>query len=750
MGGVGYTSGKNRAQLKITVWRRFRCLSEFGATLGELFLRDNMMLKRTAAILLMSWSIVGFSQDIDNKKFFQNKEALPAEYTISSTQKRAYRLAKNLLENHHYRRLSTKEMAQEIQDDFLNALDPSHLYFLQSDVEEFANRLAQNEGRDAQDDLSLPIDIFRRYQQRSRALNDWTLARLNQPFDFGSSESVTYPDEKTRKMLPWLADEQAAKAQQEKRLLDQIIHLKLAGRSTEKAIETLSKRYKSTQKQLDKSKVSDVFDSYMNVMASRFDPHTGYLSPKMSENFDINMRLSLEGIGAVLGLKDDKITVREVITGGPAAKTGKLFIKDQIIGVAQGTDGEMVDVVGWRTDEAIELIRGKKGSLVRLLVEPANAAKGVHEVVIQRDTVALEEQAAHAYVEQIDGHKIGVIKLPSFYMDFNGARSGKSDFRSTSEDVKKLVQELQAQKVQGIVLDLRNNGGGSLYEAVKTVGLFIDKGPVVSIAQPNKKARAELDDEAGMVYDGPLAVMINHYSASASEIFAAAIQDYQRGIIIGRNSYGKGTVQTMTDLNRFVSKDVAPLGYVKHTIAMFHRVNGDSTQKKGVQADITLPEGLGIDKVGEMAEEYALPWKSIAAEKFIKDGRVKEPLLTYLRDQHKQRMDTLPALLRYSDYMNKVAERNEQQTWSLNFKEREAQFKQWKDFQDAYNESQQQALPKLASDEKVLEQVKKSNEFVEDEADKIDFVPDIDLFEALNVMQDYIQWLIHEQLQEAA
>jgi len=308
---------------------------------------------------------------------------------------------------------------------------------------------------------------------------------------------------------------------------------------------------------------------------------------------------------------------------GSTGSGGKLNVKDKIIAIAQGNDGDFVDVTGWRLDKVVDLIRGKKGTLVRLMIDPANSAKGVYEIKLERDEVKLEEQAAQSTIEEVteDGvtRRIGVIKLPSFYMDFEGAQQEKNDYRSTSRDVEKLLQEFKTAKVDGVVIDLRSNGGGSLYEAVKTVGLFINKGPVVLVSDAQGGVRNETDDDAGAAYDGPLAVLIDRYAASASEIFAAAIQDYGRGLIIGSNSFGKGTVQTMVNLNEFVTSNTPSLGSMKFTMAMFHRVNGSSTQFRGVTPDVSLPSIFPPEEVGEQAEDNGETVSEITPKTRLKD-----------------------------------------------------------------------------------------------------------------------------------
>ena len=569
----------------------------------------------------------------------------PEPLIISNEHKRAFRLGTNLLVNHHYRKQKLSAIASDVHLDYLQALDPSHIYFLQSDIDEFKHYgdalLQANKG-----DLSALLAIYQRYSERANALNRWSLERLSRPFDLGGDSTITYPETKAGKKQPWPADVAVAQAEQEKRIEDQLIRLRISGKSEEKALKLLRSRYTGALRRLNQISMNDVFDIYMNVVSNRFDPHSNYLSPRTNEDFNINMRLSLEGIGAILSLEEDRVTIRELVPGGPAYKSGKLSVKDEIIGIAQGHDGEFVDVTGWRLDK---------------------------------------------------------------------------------------------------VVDLRGNGGGSLYEAVKTVGLFIDKGPVVIVSDAKGGVRNESDDDAGTAYDGPLAVLIDRYAASASEIFAAAIQDYGRGLIIGSNSFGKGTVQTMVNLNDFVVNNTPNLGAMKFTISMFHRVNGSSTQFRGVSPDILLPALFSADEVGEQAEEYALPWKSIAAAKIKPAGRISDSTLGTLRQLHETRMLGKPELRRYQEYIDKVLEKNRQRTWPLNLETRKNEHADWKKYQDDYEAAQRKAIPSLNADKKTLKEIEERNAVVDDEDEKESFVPDVALFETLHIFFDYLQLLTPQQ-----
>lgn len=672
------------------------------------------------------------------------KIAEPESLIVTEDQKKAFQLGLRLLVNHGYHKETLDKVALPSFNDYVQALDFGHIYFLQSDIDTFAERGAMLRNDVRRGDLSTAIEVFERYRQRATALYTWTLERLKKPFDLHSDHTVTIPDYRNRLTpRPWFTSEEEVYAYQEKRLIDQIIRLRLSGRSEQKAIEKLTARYRTAQSRLNQMTSDDVFDIYMNAIAGAFDPHSNYLSPKMTEDFDIGMSLSLEGIGATLSNEDDKIMINELVVGGPAYKSGKLHIKDRIIGVGQGKDGEIQDVIGMRLDKAVRLIRGKKGTYVRLLIEPANPNAPEREVLIQRDKISLEDQAAAGHIETVkegnETKKIGVIRLPSFYMDFDAAQAGKKDYRSTSRDLERILKDMKKKAVEGIVLDLRGNGGGSLVEAIKTVGLFVGRGPVVQVDGTSGRVDIQRSDVSQAVWQGPLAVMINHSSASASEIFAGAIQDYHRGVIIGNNSFGKGTVQTVIPLNRFVPRTTPALGELKMTIAMFFRITGSSTQMKGVAPDIALPETSNIEEVGERSQPHALAWRKIAAADYTQSQDVNNAELKILRQKHQQRMEKIPELQRFAAYMQRLQEENSRTEWSLNYNTRRHQYEQWKAYQDNYDAAQARDIAPLKSDEKRKKDLENRNALAETEDDKENFVPDVGLFEALHILFDYIK-----------
>ncbi|SUO97004.1 carboxy terminal-processing peptidase [Suttonella ornithocola] len=709
--------------------------------------------------MLKKWAFILGLAAIDivhaETKTIANDFSKPAPMVVTDVQKRAFMLGMNLLSNHHYRKLSLQDVSAPAFDDYLQALDYGHIYFLQSDIDEFAPLRKDLPKAVRRGDLTTAVNVFERYRQRATDLNNWSLERLKKPFDLKKQDSVNIPDYRNRKQqLPWHKSLSEVYQYQEKRLKDALIRLRLSGKDEKQAVEKLTKRYQNLQKRLNQMTIEDVFDVYMNAISGNYDPHSNYLSPRNIEDFDIGMTLSLEGIGATLMSEDDKITINELIPGGPAYKSGKLHLKDRIIGVGQGKEGEIQDVVGMRLDKAVRLIRGKKGTFVRLLIEPSNPSEPEQEVLIERDKINLEEQAARGKIETVTENgitkKIGVIQLPSFYMDFEGAKKHQKDFRSTSRDMAKLIKEMKAKKVDGIIIDLRGDGGGSLYEAIQTVGLFIDQGPVVTVSSEDGSMNVERDTNKGALWEGPLAVMIDHQSASASEIFAAAIQDYRRGIIIGSTSFGKGTVQTVIDLNRFVSKNSPALGEMKLTISMFHRITGSSNQLQGVVPDVVLPSSSHIDDVGERSMPHALPWRKVPSADFKSYQLVNAEIVKSLQEQHLQRMKTRPALVRYGQYMDRVKRENNKTDWSLNLDERRQQYRQWKSYTEDYKAAQEKDIPALHSDEKRREDIKKRNAVIDNEEDKEIFVPDVGLYEGLNIFFNYIEKLTKTEHKNAA
>ncbi|MEO8161370.1 MAG: carboxy terminal-processing peptidase, partial [Arenimonas sp.] len=483
--------------------------------------------------------------------------------------------------------------------------------------------------------LKPAYDIFNVFTRRVDERVAFARALLAKPFDFSVKESWAYDREKAS----WAPDQAALNDIWRKYVKNDALRLKLAGRSQDEIRKTLDKRYANLGSRVHELRGDDVFENFMNAYATSIDPHTSYMSPRSAENFNMQMRLSLEGIGAVLQRQDEFVVIRTIVPGGPAAMGGKIKVGDRVVAVGQGDKGEMKDVVGWRIDDVVDLIRGNKGTKVRIDVLPADVGvDGPHKLVtIVRDKVKLEEQAASKSIIDVGNQHIGVITLPGFYLDFEAARRGDADARSATSDVARLLGELKSQHVDGVVMDLRENGGGSLVEAVELTGLFIDKGPVVQVRESGGRVQVESDDQRGVAWDGPLAVLVNRSSASATEIFAAAIQDYGRGLIVGEPTFGKGTVQNLIDLDRWPSKEGAKFGQVKLTIAQFFRVDGDTTQHAGVVPEIQFPVTVDATEFGESTFDNALPATKIAMAPHTNLGNFA-PIVPTLTARHNARV----------------------------------------------------------------------------------------------------------------
>ena len=548
----------------------------------------------------------------------------------SIDQRYATSLATKFLTNWHYKdtRLDD-ELSSEIFDGYLELLDPNKVYFLSTDIEVFERYRSGLDDALRHSDLLPAYEIFNVYVDRVRQRANYSRSRVQQPFDFTIDEDYPFDREDAN----WALNTEELDQLWRLRVKNDYLRLKLTDKEDEAIVETLTERYDSLERRINELNTEDVFQFFMNAFAQSIEPHTAYLSPRNSANFEISMKLSLEGIGALLGRENEYTTISRVVAGGPAAQDGRLKAGDRITAVGQDREGKMVDVIGWRIDDVVDLIRGPKDTVVRLEVLPEDVSiSGPTSVIdIVRNEVKLEEQAAKSEIielpvasseEGVENEvvKIGVIDLPVFYLDFNGRAQNRPDYRSSTRDVRKLIAELEEQGVQGIVVDLRNNGGGSLLEATTLTGLFIDKGPVVQVRNSSGRISLEEDVEPGMAWEGPLAVLVNRYSASASEIFAAAIQDYGRGLVVGEPTFGKGTVQSLLDLDDYAPSDTPGMGQLKITMAQFFRVNGGSTQNRGVVPDISFPSAGDPGEYGERSYDNALPWTSIDPARFDPSG----------------------------------------------------------------------------------------------------------------------------------
>ena len=521
-----------------------------------------------------------------------------------------------LMQRYHYKRVKVDDtLSEQIFDRYLESLDPQKSFLLGSDIEEFDRfrRGFDDALRTAR--LNPVFDIFKRFRTRvdERALFAKNL--LKRDFDFTVDESYGF----NREEAQWLASQGAMDELWRKRVKNDVLDLRLAEQPDNELVETLEERYERMAQRVSQLSANDVFQIFINSYTLSVEPHTSYFSPRSSENFRINMSLSLEGIGAALQTENEHTVVRRIIAGGPAAVSQLVSVDDRIVGVGSGEDEDIVDVVSWPLADVVDLIRGPKGSTVRLKILPGNAPAGSPPeiVTLVRDKIKLEEQAAKSSVVEVPiagkTRRFGVIDLPTFYLDSAGLAQGLPDYRSTTRDVKRLLGELTGSDggVEGVIIDLRGNGGGSLLEATQLTGLFIDTGPVVQIRDSSGRVNIEEDEDPAVAYDGPLAVLVNRSSASASEIFAAAIQDYGRGVVLGEPTFGKGTVQSVVPLDK-----EGKLGQLKVTIAQFFRVNGEGTQHRGVVPDVQFPTALDAEAQGERGLDNALPWAEVAATSF--------------------------------------------------------------------------------------------------------------------------------------
>ncbi len=548
--------------------------------------------------------------------------------------------ATRFLTRFHYKTLPLDDaMSAMIFDRYLDALDAERVFFLSTDVDGFKSERTKLDDAIYDQDLSTPFAIFNLYKQRITERTAYARGLLKAGFDFSKDETYVYEREKA----PWAKSVAELNDVWRKRVKNDWLRLKLAGKDDAKIRETLDKRYANYFDRVRQLNSEDVFQTFMNAYATAIEPHTNYLGPRASENFDIAMKLSLEGIGAVLQRDDEYTAIREIVPGGPAALSSKVKVGDRIVGVGQGESGPITDVLGWRLDDVVELIRGPKDSVVRLDILPADAGQdGKHTLLaLTRKKVSIEESAAKSSIidikDGVDTRHVGVITLPGFYQDFDARRRGDKDYKSATRDVAKLLAQFKKQNVDGVLVDLRNNGGGSLTEATELTGLFIDKGPVVQVRNAQGKVEEDEDSAPGMAWEGPLALLVNRNSASASEIFAAAIQDYGRGLIIGEPTYGKGTVQNLVDLDQVAQSEKPVFGELKMTIAQFFRINGGTTQLRGVTPDINFPVTADFEKNGEQANENALPWTSIEAAHYKPVADLKD-LIGLLETRHDARI----------------------------------------------------------------------------------------------------------------
>jgi carboxyl-terminal processing protease len=595
--------------------------------------------------------------------------APPGGLQPSARQRTIARNVGNLLEQNHFARLAINDgLSAQVYTRFLDSLDGQRQYFIADDIRQFAKLRLRFDDMIKSGEVDPAYIAITRFQQRSRERLNYAIGLLAHEPDFTLNETFEFD----RENAPWAASTAELNELWRKRVKNDALSLLLAGKNWTETADILKKRYERAVRRIDQVSSEDAFENLMNAYARSFDPHSTFFSPRNSEEYKIQMSLNYEGIGASLNQVDDIVQVVNIIEGGPAAADGTLKPNDRITAIGQGKDGALTDVVGWRVDDVVQLIRGKGGTVVRLQILPGGAAPGSPEKILAltRGKVSLESQAAKKEVRSIRrgerDYKIGVITVPGFYTDVDAQRSGAADYRSTTRDVARLLGELRAEKIDGLVLDLRGNGGGYLPEAQSLTGLFINRGPVVQLRYGSGDTEVYEDPDSGTTaYDGPMAVLVDRFSASASEIFAGAIQDYKRGLVLGQRTFGKGTVQNMFSLDRWSSRNVN--GQMTVTIGKFYRVTGESTQHRGVEPDVALASPIDTDEIGESALEAALPWDRIEGVPYRAGSPASLPV-PQLADEETRRAQSDPD---YRWLLADIAARDElrrQKSLSLNLK----------------------------------------------------------------------------------
>ncbi|WP_158795639.1 carboxy terminal-processing peptidase [Pedobacter sp. L105] len=556
-----------------------------------------------------------------------------------------------MITRYNYKKLAINDsISALIFTHYIKALDENHSYFLASDIQGFEGLKTTLDDDINEGNLDNAFYIFNTYKKRYNERIRYSLSQLDKDYNYDQKDEFTYD----RDQLPWISSPAEMNDLWDKRVKYDLLNLKLASPDMAKNKETLRKRYQSLLSQSNSLSSQDVMQLFMDALTSAIDPHTSYFNPVNAAEFNIEMSRSVEGIGASLNSENEYITIKEVIAGGPAAKSHLINIDDRIIGVAQGKDGVFQDIIGWRRDNAIPLIRGKKGTIVRLKILPKGEINSEKPKIVElvREKIILQDMSAkkeiRTYQENGKTVKIGIINVPAFYLDFAAYSAHDPNYKSTTRDVKLILDTLKQQHVDGIVIDLRQNGGGSLVEAVSLTGLFIKTGPVVQVRDARNQVEVNEDDDPGITWAGPMAVLVDRLSASASEIFAGAIQDYGRGLILGTQTYGKGTVQNAYNLDDMLNPGIKELfaksegkdrslGQLNLTIAKFYRISGNSTQHKGVVPDIDFPALIPLDKYGEDTEPSALPFDRIKQSNYTKAGNFDQ-VLPQLRKLHDDRM----------------------------------------------------------------------------------------------------------------
>ncbi|MCK5904038.1 MAG: carboxy terminal-processing peptidase, partial [Gammaproteobacteria bacterium] len=609
-------------------------------------------------------------------------ENIPAILSENPVDSHLLKLVAALSEQAHFsRKKVTNELSPFILINFLEKLDPVKMYFTRSDIRYFQRYRFKIDDALKQGNLEPIYDIFRIYRLRvQQRLGFCVNLLLTQDNNFESDGSYDF----NRQVKNWFDDIEELENLWQRKTHNDLLTLILAGQSKEIAIEVLEKRYRRFIRKVNLFDEEDVISIFLNAFVHTLDPHSNYLNPTQSEEYEIQMSLSYQGIGARLNLADEQVQVVNIIPGGPAARDGRLKPMDKIIGIMDEKNKTITDLIGWDLDEVVKLIRGPKGTRVTLQIIPSdsNSDETPYLLTLQRDEVALEEQAASSLIETLEirdkTYNIGVVTIPSFYQDYQARSKGEAKYRSTSEDVKKLVHNLLEIGIDALVIDLRGNSGGLLTEATALTGLFIDDGPVVQLKDTRNKIEIVEDPISGSVYEGPLAVIVDRYSASASEIFAGAIQDYSRGIVVGQQTFGKGTVQNLYHLDRYSRfQSKKGFGQLTLTIGKFYRVSGQGTQNKGVIPDIRLPSFIDEEVVGEDTKKNTLPWDKIMSLEYDSDLSFHQSIEKLKKNFAEKSKENLPLLFLQED-IDQITEQNKQTKLSLNYEKRKIKRDQFK------------------------------------------------------------------------
>lgn len=655
-----------------------------------------------------------------------------AQFQPNDNQRQAALEVAESLRYGHYAEVPLDDAWSQLAfERYLDILDGQRAFLLSSDVEEFQPLALRIDDMLFEGDLAPAYRLYERYHQRAEQRFEWLLAALDEGLNF------TYDSEMRLELDRQDTDRPTTEVELDelwyKRLKNAALTLDISGQDAEQIENNLRQRYEGQLTRLRQTNDEDVFGLFMAAVTGSVDPHTEYLSPRQGESFDIQMSLSLEGIGAMLQYDGEYVKVTSLVPGGPADRAGVLQPADRIVGVAQEGEENAVNVVGMRLDEVVDLIRGPKGTVVRLEVVPAEVVDmtRTHTVEITRDTVDLEDQAAQGEIIEVerdgDTQRIGVITIPAFYVDFDAWQAGAEEFRSTTRDVTREVERLKKENIDGLVLDLRNNGGGALQEANSLLGLFIDRGPTVQVRDARGRISLFGDTETGTLYDGPLAVLVNRLSASASEIFAGAIQDYGRGLVLGSATFGKGTVQTLSDLS---------YGQIKLTRAKFYRISGDSTQHRGVEPDILFPDMIDPERIGESSLDNALEWDTVQAVQYRHYGEPWEYLET-LRSRHRERTESHPNF-RYLKERVALARRmrEEHTSVSLNREQRQREVEALDAEQLALENQRREALGLELLDELIDARLEETEMEEDDDEEPVD---QVQVTEAAAILADYAE-----------